>query len=188
MNIRDREKSRKQNPSPKNIFRDYLIFGAILAVGFFLLLIFPEKKEVAAATAWSYFVEMMVILPAVMVIMGLFSVFISTEQVVKYLGKASGVKGPLLAIFFGALPTGPLYIAFPLASALIKKGARISNVVVFISAWACIKIPQELVELQFLGFKFMGTRLLLTIFFVILMGLLIEQFASQKKQKQVHTQ
>jgi len=182
MNIQNTEKTRKQNSSQKKILRDYLIFGAALAAGFILLIIFPEKKEAAAATAWSYFSEMMVILPAVMVIMGLFSVFISKEQVVKYLGKASGVKGPLLAIFFGALPTGPLYIAFPLASALIKKGARISNVVVFISAWACIKIPQELVELQFLGFKFMGTRLLLTIFFVILMGLLIEQLAFQKNK------
>ncbi len=187
MNIQNMEKTRKQNSSSIKIFRDYLIFGAALAAGGVLLLIFPDKKEAAVTTAWSYMREMMAVLPAVMIIMGLFSVFISKEQVVKYLGKASGVKGPLLAIFFGALPTGPLYIAFPLASALIKKGARISNVVVFISAWACIKIPQELVELQFLGFKFMGTRLLLTIFFVILMGLLIEQLAFQKKQKHVHT-
>lgn len=182
------EKSEKKNIYPKNIVRDYLIFGAVLVIGFFLLLIFPEKKEAALTTAWSYLGEMMAILPAVMVVMGLFSVFVSNEQVVKYLGKASGIKGPLLAIFFGALPTGPLYIAFPLASALIGKGARISNVVVFISAWACIKIPQELVELQFLGFKFMGTRLLLTIFFVILMGLLIERLVSPKRQKQAYTQ
>jgi len=183
MNIQNTEKTRKQNSSPRKIFRDYLIFGAALAAGLILLLIFPDKKEAAAAATWSYFREMMAILPAVMIIMGLFSVFISKDQVVKYLGKASGVKGPVLALFFGALPTGPLYIAFPLASALIKKGARISNVVVFISAWACIKIPQELVELQFLGFEFMGMRLLLTIFFVILMGLLIEQLVSQKKPK-----
>jgi uncharacterized membrane protein YraQ (UPF0718 family) len=104
------------------------------------------------------------------------------------LGKTSGAKGPLVAIFFGALPTGPLYIAFPMAAALIRKGARVSNVVVFISAWACIKIPQELVELRFLGFKFMGARLILTIFFVIFMGLLIEHLAAQKKQKQIPTQ
>lgn len=184
MNNKDTKKTIKDTTSQKKAIRDYLIFSFVFAAGLILLSIFPDKKQAATTTAWSYFLEMMAILPAVMIIMGLFSVFISKEQVVKYLGKASGFKGVFLAILFGALPTGPLYIAFPLAAALIKKGARVSNAVVFISAWACIKIPQELVELQFLGFKFMGTRLLLTIFFVILMGILIERLAAQKKQKQ----
>jgi uncharacterized membrane protein YraQ (UPF0718 family) len=67
-----------------------------------------------------------------MVIMGLFSLFVSKELVVKYLGKTSGIKGILLAIFFGALPNGPLYIAFPLAVALRSKGASISNIVIFL--------------------------------------------------------
>lgn len=183
MNNKKMGKNREKKGSPKNILRDYLFFLVALVSGVLLLFIFPEKKEAATTTAWSYFREMMAILPAVMVITGLFSVFISKEQVVKFLGKASGVKSPLLALFFGALPTGPLYIAFPLASALIKKGASVSNVVIFISAWACIKIPQELVELQFLGFKFMGFRLILTVFFVILMGLLIERLVAQKKRK-----
>jgi len=183
VNNRNTEKNGEDRTSRKNTIRDYLVFFAVLVAGLVLLLIFPDKKDAAAATAWNYLREMMAILPAVMVVMGLFSIFVTKEQVVKYLGKTSGAKGPLVALFFGALPTGPLYIAFPLAAALIRKGARVSNVVVFISAWACIKIPQELVELQFLGFPFMGVRLLLTVFFVILMGLLIEQLASPKKGK-----
>jgi len=59
--------------------------------------------------------------------------------------------------------------------ALIKKGASVSNIVIFLSAWACIKIPQELVELQFLGIKFMAARLILTIIFVAIMGIFIER-------------
>ena len=62
-----------------------------------------------------------------------------------------------------------------MAAALLNKGARISNVIIFLSAWACIKLPQEMVELQFLGVQFMFSRLILTIVFVIIMGLLIEQ-------------
>jgi uncharacterized membrane protein YraQ (UPF0718 family) len=78
------------------------------------------------------------------------------------------------------LPTGPLYVAFPVASSLIKKGARVSNIIIFLSAWACIKLPQELVELEFLGFNFMITRLILTIIFVIIMGLSIEFIIHRK--------
>jgi uncharacterized membrane protein YraQ (UPF0718 family) len=65
--------------------------------------------------------------------MGLVSVFVSKELVVKYMGRTSGIKG-ILAVFFGALPTGPLYIAFPLAVALKSKGASISNMVILLYA------------------------------------------------------
>jgi uncharacterized membrane protein YraQ (UPF0718 family) len=131
--------------------------------------------NVAINAAWSYFVQMMMILPAVMLMVGLFSVWGSTELVVKYMGKTSGLKGIFLAILFGALPTGPLYIAFPIAAALLKKGAGISKIIVFLSAWACIKLPQEMMELQFLGWKFMTLRLVLTVAFVSIMGISIER-------------
>ncbi len=49
------------------------------------------------------------------------------------------------------------------------------NVVVFLSAWACIKIPQEMVEIQFMGLKFAGVRLALTIPLVALVGWIMEQ-------------
>jgi len=119
--------------------------------------------------------EMVWILPAVMILMGLFKVWVSKEMVVKYLGKASGLKGILIAVVLGATPTGPLYVAFPLAAAMLEKGARVTNIIVFLSAWACIKIPQEMVELQFLGLNFMVTRLILTIILVSVMGFFIEQ-------------
>ncbi|MFW6139573.1 MAG: hypothetical protein ACOC7U_10445, partial [Spirochaetota bacterium] len=76
---------------------------------------------------------------------------------------------------------GPLYVAFPLAQSLLKKGASITNIVIFLSAWACIKIPQELVELQFLGIKFTALRLALTIIFVSLMGFSIEKIIQNNK-------
>lgn len=118
---------------------------------------------------------MILILPAVIVLMGLFNVWISKKTITTYLGKQSGLKGSLISVFLGALPTGPLYVAFPLASSMIKKGARISNIVVFLSAWACLKIPQELVELQFLGWKFLIVRWTLTVVFVVIMGVVIEK-------------
>ena len=78
-------------------------------------------------------------------------------------------------MLLGALPTGPLYVAFPMGAMLIRKGARIANVMAFLSAWACIKIPQEMVELQFMGWQFTATRLLLTVILVGVMCLLAER-------------
>ncbi len=173
----------KQANQKKKMRRDWLLLGMIMVIVVVLLSVFPAKTEAVTSISQEYFIEMIIILPAVMVIMGLFAVFIPNETIVKYLGKTSGIKGIALSILIGTLPTGPLYVAFPMAAALLKKGASISNIVVFLSAWACIKIPQEMVELRFLGAEFMFLRLILTIIFVILMGISIEKIIEWNDKK-----
>jgi uncharacterized membrane protein YraQ (UPF0718 family) len=171
----------------KSMIRAYILLGIGLIIAVIILLIFPDRLDTVANASREYFTEMMMILPAVMVIMGLFTVWISKDIMVKYLGKASGIKGIFLSIFLGALPTGPLYIAFPVAATLLKKGACISNVIVFLSAWACIKIPQEMVEIQFLGLNFMASRLILTIVFVSLIGVTIEHMIEWSDKKAIES-
>jgi len=173
----------KQAKQKKKMMRDWLFLGITIVIVVVLLSVFPEKTGPVTSTSQEYFIEMMVILPAVMVIMGLFAVFIPNETVVKYLGKTSGIKGIAVSILIGTLPTGPLYVAFPMAAALIKKGASRTNIVVFLSAWACIKIPQEMVEFRFLGAEFMFLRLILTIIFVIIMGIAIEKIIEWSDKK-----
>ena len=85
------------------------------------------------------------------------------------------MKGILLALLFGAAPTGPLYIAFPIAAMLLKNGASPTlNIIILLNAWAAMKIPQLLVETNFLGPSFMLTRLALTMPVTILIGWLIQ--------------
>ena len=163
----------------KKLVRNYLMLLIVIMLFVVLLFIFPQNKEAIIENSANYFFEMILILPAVMILMGLFNVWISEKAVANYLGKQSGLKGSLISVFLGALPTGPLYVAFPLASSMIKKGASISNIVVFLSAWACLKLPQELVEFQFLGWKFMVLRWALTVILVVLMGLVIERIINK---------
>jgi len=163
----------------KKLIRNYLCLSIVIAIFIVLLFIFPQNKESIIENSVNYFFEMALILPAVMILMGLFNVWISEKTVANYLGKQSGLKGSLISVFLGALPTGPLYVAFPLASSMIKKGASLSNIVIFLSAWACLKIPQELVELQFLGWKFMVLRWTLTVILVVIMGAVIEKLVSK---------
>jgi uncharacterized membrane protein YraQ (UPF0718 family) len=157
--------------------RDWIAAAAVMAVAVAIILLFPEKRGSVLTTSWDYLREMLFIFPAVLILMGLFAVFVPNEMVINHLGEASGIKGVALSFLLGTLPTGPLYMAFPIAGSLLKKGARVSNIVIFLSAWACIKIPQELVELRFLGIRFMLVRFGLTVGFVIVMGLLIEKIA-----------
>ena len=178
-------KSNEKIKQKKSLIRDYIIMGAIIIVAVIALLFFPDKSGPVLSVSKNYFLELIMILPAIMIIIGLFSVWVPKEIVVKYMGKTSGIKGIFFAIALGMLPTGPLYIAFPMAVSLLKKGAKISNIVIFISAWACIKLPQELVEIQFLGIEFTLLRLALTIIFVIIMGIIIEKIINFTDRKKI---
>jgi len=153
--------------------RGYIAAGAVVAAVILVLLRFPARMDAAGATAWSYVIQMATILPPVMVLVGLFDVFLAEDKVAKYVGKASGIRGIIISVAAGALPSGPLYVAFPLVAALLKKGASVCNAIIMLSAWACIKLPQELLELHFLGARFMLTRLALTIACVVPMGLVV---------------
>ncbi|MBN2028120.1 MAG: hypothetical protein JW854_15335 [Actinobacteria bacterium] len=161
-------------PLRKRIKWDVVALAVSAVALYGLSLIFQDKGERALEASWAFFKEMAFVLPALMILMGLFAVWVDRRIVVRFLGKGSGTGGLFLAIILGALPTGPLYIAFPLAAILLKKGARVANVILFLSAWACIKLPQELMELQFLGWEFMLLRLGLTVAVLIPMALLAE--------------
>ena len=113
----------------------------VVAAGAALLVwLFPQNREQVFETSWRFLLEMISILPAIVVLIGLFAVFVPKQMVADYLGHASGLKGFLLAALLGSLPTGPLYVAFPLAAAMLKKGARVATIIVFLTAWACIKL------------------------------------------------
>lgn len=147
----------------------FLVLSVVTAVT--LSLLFPDKGRNVLHVSWQNLKEMVFILPAVLVIMGLFMVWVNRSVVIKYLGEGSGIKGMVISILLGTLPTGPLYVGFPMAAALLKKGARVANVLAFLCSWAALSIPAELMELRFMGWKFMLARLGLTVALIIPMCL-----------------
>lgn len=161
--------------------KQILLLLAVIAAAVVLMLLMPDRREPFLEASWKFFLEMVFVLPAIALLLGLFAVFVPKELITRHLGKASGLKGFFLSIGLGALPTGPLYVAFPIAAALLSKGARRANIIVFLTAWACIKLPQELMELSFMGPAFTGARLVLTIIAAAIMGFITERAMEGKK-------
>jgi len=164
----------------KNSKKGFLFLGLVIVGTVLTSLLVPEKSTLIMQTSFDYYKQMAMVFPAILILMGLFTVWVSKEFVMSHLGESSGVKGIAVAFFLGAIPTGPIFVAFPMAQALHKKGASYTNIVIFLSAWACIKIPQELMELQFMGAKFMFTRLGMTIIFITIMGMMINKLMGEK--------
>lgn len=160
--------------------KQVLFLLAVIAAAVLMMVLMPDRRTAFLDASKKFFLEMVFVLPAIVVLLGLFAVFVPKEFITRYLGKTSGVKGFVLALGLGALPTGPLYIAFPMASALLSKGARRANIIVFLTAWACIKLPQELMELSFMGPAFTAARLALTIIAAAAMGFITERVMDGK--------
>ena len=154
---------------------DYRWVLLVAVADLLVWLFWPTQAAPVARNTWDYLVEMVVILIPVAVLIGLFEVWVPKQLIGKYLGRESGWKGIILAFLFGTAPTGPLYVAFPIAGMLLQKGASPLNVVVFLNTWAAIKIPQLLMEAKFLGPSFMLMRLALTVPSAILMGWFIQR-------------
>ena len=150
-----------------------------------LTLLIYRWQPVKAVSIWktskSYFFEMLGILPSILILLGLLDTWVPKKIVERLLGKDSGISGIGVAILTGTAAAGPHYVAFPVAASLLKKGARISNVAIFLCSWAAIKIPMLMFETKFLGFKFSMLRLILTIPSAILIGLIMEKALMPKE-------
>lgn len=152
-------------------------FKIPIIIGFLFLFLWFYDASTAVKSSkvmWDYFKEMAIIMPAVFLMMGLMEVWVSKDKIIKWIGSGSGLRGIAISLFLGTLPTGPLYVAFPLTGSLLKKGASITNMVVFLGAWGALKIPQLMVEIKFVGLPFAALRFLLTFLFLIIIGLLMD--------------
>ena len=150
-----------------------IIIGSIFLL---LLITAPDTAQRSLSVSSDYFLEMVLIFPPVFILMGLMDVWISKDRIQKWLGDDSGIRGAVFSLILGTLPTGPLYVAFPMAAALLHKGASVANIVIFLGSWAALKIPQLMVEISFLGLPFAVLRFFLTLAALILMGAVMKLY------------
>ncbi len=112
--------------------------------------------------------DMAKILPFAFVLIGLFEVWVKKETVEKHLGKGSGVLGYLWAILLAGTTVGGLYVAFPVAYTLYRKGARLGVIFTYVGASAICRIPMTIFEASFLGIRFSLVRLFVSIPLVVI--------------------
>lgn len=151
-------------------YKSFLISLLVLIIlSYFSISIFTKTMD----TVTSSILQMLSVLPPVMILLGLMDVWIPREKLMKYMGDSSGVLGIILAMLIGSIAAGPMYASFPFTAILIKKGAKFSNIIIFMNAWCLTKISTLLFEFSALGYKFTLVRLLIDIPGVLIMSYLI---------------
>lgn len=162
----------------------FFIISIIVLITIFFINASIGFKTIKSAE--SSLLEMLSVLPPIMILLGLMDVWIKREVLMKYMGENSGIMGIALSMLIGSLAAGPMYAAFPFTIVLLKKGAKFSNIIIFMNSWCVTKISTLLFEISALGFKFTMIRLLIDIPGVILMGYLVYYFMGKKELKKVY--
>jgi len=126
-------------------------------------------------------IEMLKILPCAFILIGLFDVWVKKESIEKHLGANAGKLSYIWPILLASTTVGGLYVAFPVAYALYKKGAKLSIIFTYIGASGICRIPMTLFEASFLGIKFSLIRLAISIPLVIITSILLGNYLEKHK-------
>ena len=151
----------------------------ILFLAYSFIAGFKPGKEIGYNFA-SFSIDMLQILPAAFILIGLFEVWVKRATVEKHLGEGSGIRGYVWAIVLAGTTVGGLYLAFPIAYSLYSKGAKLSVIFAYIGAAAICRLPMVIFEASFLGIKFTAIRLLVSLPLVIVASILLGDYLTKK--------
>jgi len=116
------------------------------------------------------------ILPALIlafIAAGMITKVLPREFLTQFLGEQSGFRGLFIATIAGSLTPGGPFIQFPIVASLLKGGAGIAPLMTYISAWSLFGISRFLVfEMPILGWKLSICRIIASLIFPILIGIL----------------
>ncbi len=125
--------------------------------------------------------EVLPVLVIVFSLMFITNMLITSKKVANIMSRKWGIKGYFLAIAFGILSAGPIYMWYPLLSDLKEKGIRDSLIAIFLYNRA-VKIPLIPIMIYYFGFNYVLILGCLMILFSVINGLIIEKLLLTQKQ------
>lgn len=148
----------------------WVLFAGVAALWAFGLLNGDfDFGRTAGKNLTSFLLEMASVLPPMFLLVGLFEVWVPRKVIERYAGLQSGMKAVPWMILLATVQAGPLYVAFPVAVGLWRKGCAPRNVFIYLGAFSAMKIPMLTFEIAFLGWRFSLSRTLISIpVFVVL--------------------
>lgn len=129
-----------------------VVLHVITAVALLASLIASRKKTAAALKMAGK--RLLKILPAFLVMLGLFSVsvtFLPQETVARLLGRDSGWRGVAVGCVAGSATLMPGFIAFPLGGALLARGIPYMVLAAFTTTLMTVGVLTYPLERQYFG-------------------------------------
>lgn len=127
-----------------------------------------------------YLKTLLLLLPPVFIMIGLFEVWIPQTTIEKHFGESHGWSAWFWLILLSATIVGGLYVSLPLGYSLLKKGTQPRLIYGFLGFSTICRIPMTFFEASFLGLKFTLIRYLIAIPLVIFSAYLLENHTQKK--------
>ncbi|MHB8961941.1 MAG: permease [Saccharofermentanales bacterium] len=137
-----------------------------------------EKTLLALKKAWKSFENILPQFLSILLIIGMMLAVLTPEQISRFIGKESGWFGVVFAAVIGSITLIPGFVAFPLASALLKSGAGYMQIAAFISTLMMVGIVTMPVEIRYFGkratFLRNGMAFAFSLIVALVMGVLLK--------------
>jgi len=170
----------------KKLIGKYWFLIAVVAANLLVLIYNPQIEMKALNFTGKNFLNFLFMLTPIFICIGLMDVWIERDMMIKIMGEKSGLKGVLVALMLGVITAVPLYALLPVAGVLLKKGSRISNILIFLCSSASIRIPLLLFETSSLGWKFTFVRFGLNFVVVLLIAFMVEKLLTEADKKSIY--
>jgi len=89
-------------------------------------------------------------------------------------------RGYLWGILLAGMTVGGMYLAFPVAHSLFKKGAKLSVIFAYVGFAGVCRIPMTMFELSFMGATFTAVRLGASIPLIVLVSLVMGKYLERR--------
>ncbi|MCK4689028.1 MAG: permease [Candidatus Marinimicrobia bacterium] len=154
--------------------------GVVILLYFLLFIFYPDKIEKSLIISGKLLVQLVPIFLLIIFFMGVINYFVNFNQIKKYVGKKSGLKGWLIVMVAGILSHGPIYMWYPLLKDLQKKGVRNGLIATFLYNRA---IKPALLPLMILYFGIIYVIILTIVMIIasIFQGIIIEKMVEAEK-------
>lgn len=126
-------------------------------------------------------VEILPLLLFSFIVAGMIQVLIPRETIAHWVGAESGLRGIFIGAFAGGLMPGGPFVSLPIAASIMKAGAGIGTMVAFLTGWSLWAVSRLPLEVGILGWKFTLVRMVCTMIFPPLAGLIAQAVFSGVK-------
>jgi uncharacterized membrane protein YraQ (UPF0718 family) len=151
----------------------FILYG--LSISLLVVSAFKDRKKtwMALKKAWKAFENILPQMLGVLTLIGLMLAILSPETISSLIGKQSGWIGIAIAAALGSITLIPGFVAFPLAAALLKSGAGVTQIAVFVSTLMMVGIITLPVEMKYFGKRATLTRNALALIFSVVVALIL---------------
>ena len=132
-----------------------------------------KKTKMALIKGGKSFENILPLFLSILLVVGIIFAILSPQIISKIIGSQSGVIGFVISAILGSCTVIPGFVTFPLAATLLKNGAGMMQVIVFISTSVMVGVITIPIEKNYFGKKVTYIRNSLALIFSFIIAFMI---------------